>query len=302
MAQPPVSRLLQATELVRVGTFAVRPEDPRFADAGQVLRHVLVFPRTSVWIERPGQRPFLADPTRVTYYNAGEPYRRRPASAAGDRCEFFALAPSLLLELLARHDAGVDSRPEQPFPFAHGPSDAQSYRLQRLAVRLAMQDASAALRVEELVLAAADRVLGLALGGQRAQPADPPRREARELAERVQSLLADHYCEGWQLADIARRVGSSPYHLCRSFKHATGSSLARYRNQLRLRAALERVAEPRADLARVAVDLGFASHSHFTTAFRNTFGETPSAFRTAASGRRLREARRSLTSPPRGPR
>ena len=55
-----------------------------------------------------------------------------------------------------------------------------------------------------------------------------------------------------------------------------------YRVQLRLRHALERVAEPAADLASVALDLGFASHSHFTAAFRRAYGRTPGDFRRAA--------------------
>jgi AraC-like DNA-binding protein len=33
------------------------------------------------------------------------------------------------------------------------------------------------------------------------------------------------------------------------------------------------------DLAQLALDLGFSSHSHFTTAFRHRFGETPAHFR-----------------------
>jgi AraC-like DNA-binding protein len=49
--------------------------------------------------------------------------------------------------------------------------------------------------------------------------------------------------------------------------------------RLRLHASLERVAEPGSDLTTVALDFGFASHSHFTAAFRRTFGLTPSALR-----------------------
>jgi len=52
-----------------------------------------------------------------------------------------------------------------------------------------------------------------------------------------------------------------------------------YRNQLRLRAALESLAERHADLTGIALDLGFSSHSHFTETFRRTFGRTPSSVR-----------------------
>jgi AraC-like DNA-binding protein len=69
------------------------------------------------------------------------------------------------------------------------------------------------------------------------------------------------------------------FHLARTFKARTGFSLHGYRNQLRLRAALERLRDPKAALIDIALDLGFSSHSHFTETFRRNFGKTPSAVR-----------------------
>jgi AraC-like DNA-binding protein len=63
--------------------------------------------------------------------------------------------------------------------------------------------------------------------------------------------------------------------------------------RLRLHTSLERVAEPRSDLTVIALDFGFASHSHFTAAFRRTFGLTPSALRRRA--RALTLARLRIT-------
>jgi len=77
------------------------------------------------------------------------------------------------------------------------------------------------------------------------------------------------------------------FHLCRVFRTATGTSLHAYRSQLRLREALGRVPDA-ADLTALALDLGYASHSHFTQAFRRAFGTTPREWRESASGPRLR--------------
>ncbi|MEZ4619900.1 MAG: helix-turn-helix domain-containing protein [Caldilineaceae bacterium] len=52
-----------------------------------------------------------------------------------------------------------------------------------------------------------------------------------------------------------------------------------YTAQLRMRAALERITDPGTDLTAVALDLGYSSHSHFTSAFRRAFGILPSALR-----------------------
>jgi len=45
-----------------------------------------------------------------------------------------------------------------------------------------------------------------------------------------------------------------------------------------LRMALE-LLRSRRGLTEIALDLGYASHSHFTSAFRNYFGITPSRYR-----------------------
>jgi AraC-like DNA-binding protein len=292
-----LSRLHSDTGLFRVGSFAVHPSDPRFAGAGQMQRHEFVFPRTSVWIHRPGKPAFVADPSVVTYYNRGEPYSRSKASEEGDRCDWFAADSSMLLDVVRAYEPAVVERPERPFRFTHGPSDATSYRWQRLAVAHASGRANGdALVVDELMLHVLDRLLRLAYDRNMVAAAAEAARDhrGRELAQRVQLALADRYAEPLRLATIGREVGCSPFHLCRTFRGATGSTLARYRHELRLRRALERVAEPRADLTEVALDCGFSSHSHFTAAFRAAFGETPSSFRRAANGGRLAAARNRL--------
>src|SRR5690606_377267 len=81
-----------------------------------------------------------------------------------------------------------------------------------------------------------------------------------------------------RLADIGRAVGASPAHLTHVFRRGDGASLHRYLTQLRLSRAL--VELPHAsDLTTLALDVGFSSHSHFTAAFRQAFGCTPSMFR-----------------------
>jgi AraC family transcriptional regulator len=98
------------------------------------------------------------------------------------------------------------------------------------------------------------------------------------LVERAKASIAEDPFDDRSLAEIARAVGSSPFHLTRSFKRATGLSLHAYRMQLRLQASLDRL-HAGDSLARVAVDCGFAHHSHFTAAFRKHFGTAPAELR-----------------------
>jgi AraC family transcriptional regulator len=59
-----------------------------------------------------------------------------------------------------------------------------------------------------------------------------------------------------------------------------------YRYQLRLRLARSLdLLNQYDDLTALALEVGFSSHSHFTAAFRRTYGRTPSAFKRVALGR-----------------
>lgn len=92
-------------------------------------------------------------------------------------------------------------------------------------------------------------------------------------------MIARRFTRNLSLSEIAREVETSVFHLARIFKARTGFSLHAYRNQLRLRAALERLPDRAVDLINIALDLGFSSHSHFTETFRRHFGQTPSVIR-----------------------
>jgi AraC family transcriptional regulator len=133
--------------------------------------------------------------------------------------------------------------------------------------------------VEESVLDILSRSASLAYAMAGAVPIVSRRRRARDLAEAARAVVASRFDEPLSLPIIARLVETSVFHLARVFRGMTGTTLHAYRNQLRLRAALERVADPGSDLLSVAIDLGYSSHSHFTEAFRRTFKVTPSALR-----------------------
>jgi AraC-like DNA-binding protein len=78
-------------------------------------------------------------------------------------------------------------------------------------------------------------------------------------------------------AEWAARFGLSARTLERDFLRSFGMTFGRWRQQLRLLAALERLSmgEP---VTRVALDLGYASPSAFSAMFRKALGTTPSAY------------------------
>lgn len=85
-----------------------------------------------------------------------------------------------------------------------------------------------------------------------------------------------------RLADVGQALGVSPVHLTEVFREVEGTPFYRYALQKRLERAVRLLPAYSGDLSAFALELDFASHSHFTTAFRRTFGCTPAAFRAQA--------------------
>jgi AraC family transcriptional regulator len=266
---------------MRIGRWRCPAENPIFYDSGPIDGALFAFPRESVWIEHEGGEPFVADANTVTYYNQGQIYTRHKLSRRGDMSEWFSVNAATIAETLAAHDPSAMDRPESPFTFTHGPSDPDSYLRQRMVFNHVSREPNPdRLFVEEAVLSILGNVTAFAYqrNGAGSRP-KPGRRGDFDAIEAARDLIARRFTENLSLSEIAAAVGSSVFHLARTFKARTGFSLHAYRNQLRLRTALDRLRDPDVDLTGVALDLGFSSHSHFTEAFRRTFGKTPSAVR-----------------------
>ena len=90
----------------------------------------------------------------------------------------------------------------------------------------------------------------------------------QDAVDHVESLLSVRWNEPLSLSELAREAGLSVFHLCRAFRRATGRTIRGYREQLRLRQALDEVREGGRSLVDIALDAGFCSHSHFGAVFR----------------------------------
>ncbi len=134
-------------------------------------------------------------------------------------------------------------------------------------------------RQEERIVYFVGLVLLSAHGGARLRNLPRADEEHRDLAQRARAEIARSVGEQVALNQLAAHLGASPFHLCRVFREQTGMTLHAFRLELRLRLALERLAVPHAAMTRVALDLGFSSHSHFSAMLRRRYGITPSALR-----------------------
>lgn len=278
-----ITNVIFQSELLEVGLFRCPPTYPHFGNTGPINGHLLVFPRTSVRITYAGGEPIIADPNLVMFYNRGQEYGRAKLSERGDLCDWFGFAPNVLTTALQLYDPVAADQPDRPFRFTHTPSDARIYLRQRLVVEhLRNSQPPDRLFVEEALLGVLDAMLRHAYQVRGVYPQTlrlAGQQRACELSGAVQEVLNLRFQEEITLSHLAGEVFSSPYQLCRTFRQQTGYTIHQYLNQLRLRTALEAVADGADDLTALALDLGYTSHSHFTQAFRQSFGLPPSHLR-----------------------
>ena len=100
----------------------------------------------------------------------------------------------------------------------------------------------------------------------------------QRLVDRAKLVLASDPTRRWTLAEIAAEVNVSPVYLTQLFQQVEGVPLYRYQLRLRLSRALDLLAHCD-DLTALSLDLDFSSHSHFSAAFRQVYGRSPSEFR-----------------------
>jgi AraC-like DNA-binding protein len=269
-------------QLTAIGAFRCPVEHPLFRDSGPIQQHLVVFPRRGVRIRHEGQAEFIADPNVVTIYNRAQRYERWPISPDGDRCEWFGVSDAVAREIVAELDPAA-AESDRPFRFAWTATTATLYLRQRTLLRAADRGEVHAPDVDELVMHTVATVLALAYRQPttaRARRSVTGRRQ-RELAEAARMEIGRAPERDESPHSLAARLDTTPYHLCRVFRAALGQTMHRYRTELRLRRGLELLEDRAAGgLSRVALELGFASHSHFVRAVRQHFGTTPSLLRT----------------------
>lgn len=81
------------------------------------------------------------------------------------------------------------------------------------------------------------------------------------------------------LADLAKEVGISRFHFSRAFKQSTGMTPHAFIARRRLEQSADMLRSTNLSATRIAMECGFSSSSHLTTAFRRAFGANPIEFR-----------------------
>jgi AraC-like DNA-binding protein len=230
----------------------------------------LVFPYRGVFVRHLGQGEAVAEAMQVLFFNRDESYRVSHPVAGGDASLDLVVSDALLLEIV-------------PKAQLRG-GDAPAFQRQRLRIDPRAQALVALLRhsltcgiaepleAETLALTLVRRALG-----ERTSHAAGASFGRQKVVDRAKLVLSSDLARRWTLAEIAAEVGVSPVYLTQLFRQVEAMPLYRYQLRLRLARALDLLGTYD-DLTTLGMDLGFSSHSHFTSAFRQAYGRTPAEF------------------------
>ena len=92
---------------------------------------------------------------------------------------------------------------------------------------------------------------------------------------RLARYIDEHLQEDLKLTDIAKLVGLQPRHFSTLFRKAFGITPHQYLIERRIEHGARLLAGSAADIATIALHVGFSSQSHFATAFRKRYGMSP---------------------------
>lgn len=105
--------------------------------------------------------------------------------------------------------------------------------------------------------------------------------QQRRLREFIDTRLG----EPLRLDEMAAEVNLSPFHFLRVFRATFGDPPHRYVMRMRLaRAASLLRADQERKISDIAMETGFASQAHFTSAFKRETGATPALWRASGNG------------------
>ncbi|MEN3941082.1 AraC family transcriptional regulator [Prosthecobacter sp. SYSU 5D2] len=101
-------------------------------------------------------------------------------------------------------------------------------------------------------------------------------RASHDRIERVKNQILRHLDENHDLESLAAEAGCSPHYLSRTFAQVNGIPLMLWIRRTRIERAAELIASGRCNVSEAALEVGYSSFSHFSRAFQEEKGVSPS--------------------------
>jgi AraC family transcriptional regulator len=145
---------------------------------------------------------------------------------------------------------------------------------QRIFLQYRREDPASTLLAEGMILGLISELLG-------AEAARPKTRPATTWMEAAVGYIQRGFRHEMRLEQIAKAAGVHPVHLARTFRRVHGCTVGDYTRFLRLEDACKKLIATKKSVTELALECGFADHSHFCHAFYKRFGLSPTQFRRA---------------------
>lgn len=98
------------------------------------------------------------------------------------------------------------------------------------------------------------------------------------LIRHAEELIYEHYKKQIGVSQIAELLNVSPNYLSSQFKKYKNITLTTYITELRMKAAIEMLVLPGANVKQISESLGYQSSRHFARLFRDKYNCSPSEF------------------------
>jgi AraC-like DNA-binding protein len=251
---------LRSSAFLKIEKCFVSPVDS--PPSGFERSHQLVLPYHGLFGYNVGSKEWLIDTARILCIDPGWEFRdQHPIAGLGHGAILITPTNELLEEV-----SGTKVGRGGLFPAVSMPNP---FDLQLLThTILNAGDGENSLMHDELAIKALRKVV------------TAPRRtfKSSNLVNRAKELIHAHGCDRLTLDSIARRLDTHPAYLTQEFTRSEGIPLYQYQLRCRLQRALLELPHC-SNITGLAFELGFSSHSHFTSLFGRAFGMTPSQYR-----------------------
>jgi AraC-like DNA-binding protein len=237
------------------------------------------------FVEGPGRRTEFVSNTAGFYHRKSEPLTAR--RSANQQHRFLTVEFSC--PFLAKHLAGTEAtlHPVVRAAVENCPCEQIAGATVRLSA--SQQQLIASLRQPPVYATAQPlwfqcKALELALTFFIQPPAGEEmfctrqQRLAQERVEQVIFLLKQNLAEPPPLEELGKKIGCSHFYLSRIFSAQTGKTITQYLRQLRMERAAELLRGGEFNVTEAALEVGYASLSHFSAAFHETFGCCPGLY------------------------
>jgi AraC-like DNA-binding protein len=236
-------------------------------------RHGLVFVRRGGFHRRLDGREAFAGPAMAYFEMSGTEMQVAHRGADGDETSVYFLDDDAVSRL-----CGGGELPDSPIVIG-GAIDVTQRRLAAAA-----ETRTDELELEERMTQLVASVIESITPGR-----VTTRRRDTELAHgRIAIYVSEAVCAdpvAADLATLAADLAHSPFHVSRVFREQTGLTLTRFRNKVRASIAIDRLAQGEADLAGLAVELGFHDQAHMTRVVRAEAALPPGRIRSLLADR-----------------